>query len=226
MRSREPSSMPAGIFSLMREGFSTRPSPLALRGRAFDDLAGAAAARAGLRDLEKSAGTDDLAAPAAVAAGTRASRLPHRCPWQRSHSSELRDLDLLVATKGRLLEPDLHVVAQIRAALFAVAIGRRWPLPAEELLEDSASATTAAAEDLAENIERIVHAARAGTAAPCAKAAWPKAIVGRALSLVHQDVVGLAELLEFLLGRVIARIFVRVKLDRELAVGALDFVRL
>ena len=50
------------------------------------------------------------------------------------------------------------------------------------------------------------------------------AIVGGALLVVHEDVVGFAEFLEFLLRVRVVRIFVGMKFDRELAVGALDLL--
>ena len=64
---------------------------------------------------------------------------------------------------------------------------------------------------------------------PAAAAALGKggvavAIVGGAFLFVHQDVVGFAELLEFLFRVRVVRIFVGMKFDRELAIGALDLV--
>ena len=56
------------------------------------------------------------------------------------------------------------------------------------------------------------------------KSGVPVAIVGGALLFVHQDVVGFAEFLEFLLGVRVVGIFIRMKFDREFAVGALDLV--
>ena len=50
------------------------------------------------------------------------------------------------------------------------------------------------------------------------------AIVGGAFLVVHQDVVGLAELLESFFRVRVVGIFIWVKFDRELAIGALDFV--
>jgi hypothetical protein len=51
-----------------------------------------------------------------------------------------------------------------------------------------------------------------------------EAVVGRAFVGVHQDVIGFAQLFKFIFGVCIVRVFVRVKLDRELAVGALHFL--
>ena len=56
----------------------------------------------------------------------------------------------------------------------------------------------------------------------------PEAVVGRALLLVLEDLVGLVDLLELDLGRRITSVAVRVVLHRQLAVGFLDgvFVRI
>ena len=50
------------------------------------------------------------------------------------------------------------------------------------------------------------------------------AIVGRALCPIHQDVVGFAEFFEFFFRVRVVRIFVGMKFDRELAIGALDLL--
>src|SRR5690606_13650121 len=135
--------------------------------------------------------------------------------------AELANLDLLFDAFRGFLERDLDVVTEVRAALAPV----RSLLAAEEMVEDSSRATTAA-EDLAEEVERIVESA-AATAAESALAERrvSVAIVGRALVGIHQHVVGLTELLETLLRLAVTRVFVRMILHRELAVGALDFLR-
>src|SRR6476646_1185301 len=78
--------------------------------RLLDDLANPATTRTGLRDLEKSAGADDLAATAAGRAidGAR-SGLRARAGALRA-GVELADFNLLVDAEGRFLERDLHVV--------------------------------------------------------------------------------------------------------------------
>ena len=61
-----------------------------------------------------------------------------------------------------------------------------------------------------------------------ASSAWAKrvaeTIVGRALVGVHQDIVGFAEFLEFFFGVRVVRIFIGMKFDRELAIGAFDLL--
>ena len=49
-------------------------------------------------------------------------------------------------------------------------------------------------------------------------------IVGRAFLRVAQGLVGLADFLEFFLGGFVARIFVRMKFDGQLAVSLFDFL--
>src|SRR4029450_4571313 len=73
---------------------------------------------------------------------------------------EFRDFNLFFGAKRRLLQLDLHVVAQIRSAppIFCPIAG------AEERLEDSAAESTAA-ENFPENLERIVENAAAKTSA-------------------------------------------------------------
>src|SRR5206468_250414 len=129
---------------------------------------------------------------------------------------EFLDLDFLLATEGGFLETDLEVVAKIGSALFAIAIGA-LSAAAKELLENAAGAASAprATEDLAEDIEGIVEAAAGpGADAALRKGGVAEAVVSRAFLRVSEDVVSLGELLEFLLGRVVARIFVRVKFHR------------
>ncbi len=116
----------------------------------------------------------------------------------------------------------MQVVAKIGAALFALSI--RFLRAAEKLLEDSAGPAAGGAEDFAKNIEGIVKAAAARARPGALKGLVSVAIVRRALFGIHEDIVGLADLLKLILGGRVAGVFVRVKLDRELAVGALDLV--
>src|SRR5208282_4809046 len=52
-----------------------------------------------------------------------------------------------------------------------------------------------------------------------------EAVVGRPLLTILEDVVGLVQVLELLLGRFVARIAVGVKLHGELPVGLLEVIR-
>jgi hypothetical protein len=49
-------------------------------------------------------------------------------------------------------------------------------------------------------------------------------VIGGALLIVLQDVIGLADFLEFLFGRRVARIAVRMELHGELAIGLLEIL--
>ena len=100
---------------------------------------------------------------------------------------------------------------------------RRVVAAAEEAFKNAA----AAAEDLAENVERIVKAAAEAAARP-ARARIERGVavlvVGGAFLRIAQRLVSLAEFLEFFLGGLVARIFVRMKFHGQLAVGLLDFL--
>ena len=51
-----------------------------------------------------------------------------------------------------------------------------------------------------------------------------EAIVGGAFIRIHEDVISFPKLLEFFFGMRIVRVFVRMKLDGESAIGALNFL--
>ncbi len=114
----------------------------------------------------------------------------------------------------RVFERDVEVVAQIAAAgrtrLSASAGAHR----AEHLLEDVGKPARKAAAE----------AEIAGTAAAVFKRGMAVPVIGGALLVVLQDVIGFADFLEFLLGRLVARIAVRVIIHRQLAVGPLQLV--
>ena len=82
-------------------------------------------------------------------------------------------------------------------------------------------AATSAAEDLAEEIEGIMESPTA-TAHAVLKGGVAIAVVGGALVRIAEGLVGLAEFFEFLLRLVVARVFVRMVFDGQLAVGALQ----
>ena len=134
---------------------------------------------------------------------------------------ELAERNLLLHAARGLLERDFDVVAQVRPVARAVATAA-----AEKLLEDAAAA--AAAEHLAENVERIVETARrparAARPRPLRERRMPVAVVGRAFFRILQHLVGLGDLLEHLLGLLVAGILVGMILDRLLAVGFLDLL--
>ena len=142
---------------------------------------------------------------------------------------QLVDLDLLLHPRRRFLQADLEVVAQVAAALAALAVGAAAVLAAEELLEDAARAAVAtarAAEYLPDQGEGV-DAARGSPARPggaLRERRVPVAVIRGALVGVAEDVVGLAEFLEPFLGLRVARVLIRVILDRQAAVGFLQFL--
>ncbi len=174
--------------------------------------------RARLGDAEDAARVNYLPAPAAARTGPDAgtgfrTRALANVAWRR-----LVDRDFLLAPERGLLEGDLHVVAEIVAALRLAWVG---PAAAEEILE-----YPTAAEDLAEDLERIMEAPAAKAACAAVESRVAMLVVERALLRIAQDFVSLTEFLEALFGGFIAGILVRVKLERELAIGLLDLVRL
>src|SRR5206468_3334703 len=131
------------------------------------DAAGAAAVRTGLR------------LGAGLGAGAGAGLARHRG----------RDAHLRGFAGERLFQADLHVVAQIGAALGAIAA----PAPAghaENALEDVGEG---GAETGAEIVRAAAHALLEGGMA--------EAVIGGTLVGVFEDLVGLVDLLEALLAR-------------------------
>src|SRR5688572_20826334 len=186
---------------------------LARGARLGDDTARSAALAAGARDGEETLLVAQLPATVALRAGRR---LRPRCrAAARTGVARLlpRDLDSRLGALGRFVEGNLEVVAQVGAALDTAApvAAAKDVAKAEDVAE--------AAEDVLEAGEDVrIEAAGRGTA----ESGVAVTIIEVPFVGVGQDGVGLRRLLEFLLGRVVARIPVGVVLQRELAVGALD----
>ena len=211
---RWPSSMPCGIADFERLVLLDATGAAAGGAGIGDHLAGAAAGRAGLLDREESLRHAHVAGAGAGAAGLcTGARLGARTAAGLA-AVPARHADLGREALGRLLERDLHAVAQVGAAIHRIA-----------------SAARAAAEDVAEDVaERIGKAAEAlGPAAAesartLAEPGVTEAVVGRALAGVGQHFVGFLRFLELLFGYlgVAVRVAVRVMLHRELAIGLGD----
>ena len=110
---------------------------------------------------------------------------------------------------------DLEVVAQVGAALRAAA-----PAAAAEQIAEAEHV----AEDVGEVAELAEHR-RVEAGAAAGRELTPgvaEAVVQAALLGVGEDRVRLRRFLEFVLGRLVARIAIRVVLHRQLAVRALD----
>jgi hypothetical protein len=112
-----------------------------------------------------------------------------------------------------LFELQRDILPQIGTALRPAA-------PAGSAAEQI-SETEKVPEDFADVLKnRGIESARAGTA----HRRMPKAIVRRSLVRIRQDCVGLAAFFEFFLSVGIIRIAIRMKLQRQLAIGALDLL--
>src|SRR5262249_35206068 len=118
----------------------------------------------------------------------------------------------LLAAVG-LFERDLEVVTQVAAAARpALATPTAHEL-AEHLVEDVGKAAGGEAE-----------AARP-VSATLFEGGVTKAVIGGTLLIVFEDVVGFVDVLESLLGALVAGIAIGVVLHCELAIGPLEFVR-
>src|SRR3954470_11443434 len=180
-----------------------------------DHAAGAAAGGAGARHGEKALLEPQLPGAAAVRAHFRRAARRRAGSLAALAGFFARDLDRRLGPGERLLERDLEVVAQIRSALRAAAAAP----PPEHVTEPEEVAEVA--EDVLEAGERIrIEAARPGAAHP----GMPVTIVERALLGIGHDRVGFRRFLETLLGGVVAGIAIRVVLQRQLAIRALDLL--
>src|SRR5690606_22756225 len=140
----------------------------------------------------------------ALRAGRRARALA------RAARDPARNLDLDRVARDRLLERELELVAQVRAAVHLRPAARS---DAEQVVEH-------VAEDIGERVhapETVRAEAAAGT-----ETRMTEPIVGRALPFVRQNLVGLLGLFELGLGLRIVRIAIRVILHRQAAVCLLD----
>ena len=127
-----------------------------------------------------------------------------------------RNLNRRFRTPGRLLERNLQIVPEIRAALRAAATAPA----AEEIAE---------AEHVAQDVAQVAELREDRWVEPGAStrggahARVAEAIVETSLLRVGEDGVRLGALLEFLFGELVARVAVRMELHRQPAVRALDF---
>ena len=137
--------------------------------------------------------------------------------FTRLASVQLSNLYFLFTAAGSFFQRNLHVVAQIRAALASRTI--RLPA-AEEMLENS-STPAGRPKNLPEQIEGIVKAAARSAESALLERRVAVAIISSAFLRIAQGLVGLAKFLETILGCMITRVLVRMKLHREFAIGPL-----
>src|SRR4030095_7663807 len=122
----------------------------------------------------------------------------------------------LLCAEGRFFQLYFHIVPQIRPP--TPIVGARSGGAAKERLKDS-TAKSGAAEHFTEDFEGIMETAASETGTALRERGVTEAIVRRAFVWIHQDVVRFAQFFKFFLGVRIVRIFVRMKLYRELAIG-------
>ena len=192
------------------------PFAFALRARIGNHAARALACRTGARNAEESLLVSHLPATIARPAGGRA--------FAGSGSGSAAFLTSLVTANGdaRLgaeecfLELERQIFAKIRAALHAAAT------PATTATPEHVAETKELSEDIAEILEYcgIEAGARTRTAA---QSSMSVAIVGGALVRVGEHGISLADFLEFFFRVRIIGIAVRMVLQGELAISALQF---
>ena len=208
---RVPSSTPAGMLTDSVRSRVTRPAPRAGRTGIVDHLAAALTGRAGALEREEALRMPDLAGAAAGRAGLRlgaglGAGAGAGFAGHRGRNADLRGL----AVEG-LLERDLHVVAQIGAAL---AAGRRRAArrrPCRRCLRRCRRRSS-----------RNRRRSRARRPAALLEGGMAEAVIGGALVAVLEHVIGLVDFLEFVLAVLVARIAVRMMLHGELAERGLE----
>ena len=161
-----PSSTPAGMLTDSDLRFSTRPSPRQVGQGSAIISPTPRQLRAGLLDDEEALARADLAAAAAHRGRLRAE-VPALAP-EPPHGSQGAVVSTWSSTwrpwKG-VLEPDLEIVAQVRAAQHVAALAALLAA-AHELAEDIV-------ENVGEGAE-ILRAAAIAAMPLLRKAAWPK----------------------------------------------------
>ena len=170
---------------------------------------------ASARNAEKALLISDLPASAAGAAtgGSFALRASRAVTLLAKFMLSVSDL--FFYAEGRFFELDGDVFAQIGAALRTSATART--ISAEQIAESEEFT-----KDVAEILEHrcVESAARRGRA----YAGVTEAVIHFALLGVREHGIGLAALFEFFFRVRVVRIAVRMELQRELAIGALDLL--
>ena len=227
-RIRAPLRTPAGIRACTVRELRPRPEPWQLGHGSSTNRPAAAAGDARVGEGEAAGVARRLARPVAgrahardgarlgaraVAAGAgRVGRQPQRdgdAVQRIVERQRQRALEVLPATRLRGASPAAATAVEDAAQEVAEATG---VLPEQVLHVDVVLLAPAA-----------VPAAAAGTEA-AAREQGPGLVVLLALGVVGQHVVRLGDLLEPLLGRLVARVLVRVELAGQLAVLLLDLV--
>ena len=189
--------------------------------RFLDDLAGAAAARAGLADAEKSLGNCLLAgAAAARTALLAASRFTAGAGTIRTIDQPGHG-DLLVGAVRGVLKIDFEIVPEVGAVDRSV-VGTPAVLAsaaAEKILERDA-----AAEELAEDILSVTEIRPVAAVTGAGVGLMAELVVLPPFFRIAQHFIGERNFFEFLLGFLVPRILVGVVFDCELAVRFLQLL--
>ena len=207
--------MPAGILTVSLRWCVVRPSPLHVVQGLVMTRPGAAALAARARHREKSLLKAQLAVAFALRAGGRRASRRRAGAVTGLARFEPRNLDRRLDAFGRFFEGDLEVVAQVGPRCGAAAAAAA----AEQIAEPEHVAQ--AAEDVAEVGEDRRIEAGAGLRR---HAGMAEAIVAAALVGVRENGVRLGRFLEFLFGGVVAGVAVRMVLQRQLPIRALDLL--
>ena len=207
--------MPAGILTVSLRSRADASGAAAGLARLGDRLAGAAAVRAGARDGEEALLVAQLPRAAALRAGFGLVPAAAPVPLQVSHVSSRGIWMVVSAALRRFLERNLEVVAQVGAAL----------RPAAAPARRRRCRRTRRCRRARRRCPRSPRRSSGRSPRRPPRRRRPRGRSGRSrprFSRVGEDRVGLGRLLEGLLGRLVARIAIRVVLQRELAIRALD----
>jgi hypothetical protein len=186
--------------------------PFALRTWVGDDTSNPLAGRASASHAEETLLVSDLSASGAGAARNRRLALGSARTPAVFAAFVAAAGDLCLFAEDRLFELQRNVFAQVGPTLGSSAS------PATRAKQ------IANPEEVAENFAEIDHRVGARRSSDSIDAGMAKTVVGGALIQIRKNGVGLAALFEFLFGVGVIRVAVRVKLQRQFAIGALDFL--
>src|SRR5713101_6344453 len=188
---------------------------LALRARVGDDHSLAAALPAGRRDRKESLLSADLAGAAAVGALTRtAGAAACASPVACLALGQALKLDDLLDSGGGFLEFNFQIVPKVVAAPSARA--RTSTAGAEKIAKN-------VGEDFLEALAEVEAAESARSLRSLERGMAEAVVLGAALGL-GEDLVGLVEFLESLLGFFVAGVAIGMKLNREAPIRLLQFI--
>ena len=211
-----------GDIDLNGTPFTDTALTVAVRTGLMDDLAGAAALGAGRCGGKHAHGRlpPHLHIAGAVTGGTHLRRGTRSAAVALTGGALLAALhgNLLLAAESRLGEADGHAGADALAPLGTIA----------PLLTAAEAAAEKAAEDIAQIAEVEARRAVAPSGAACAiagvDAGKTKLVVPRLFLRIGQHLVGLVDLLELLLGLLVAGVHIRVVFAGQLFICFFDLV--